>query len=147
MSHCHRELTDPLSLKVKIGSVCRKNIEKAEEKGSSMWDDISREALEAIWTKYNTHDKRRREKKDRLQAVTSSSNFIVPPISSSTDQSHRESSHGKREAASKNTQAINMPEALCTICGEWTTDYWHHSGKTNTCECRSCYRKKHAPKT
>lgn len=59
---CHKELTDSLSVRVSIGCVCRKHIERAEEKGPEIWDDISRSELERIWTAYNIYARRQREK-------------------------------------------------------------------------------------
>ncbi len=53
---CHRPLTDPLSLRVCIGSICRGRIEKLEERNADMWENISREELERIWATYNSYD-------------------------------------------------------------------------------------------
>lgn len=58
---CHRELTDPISIGVSIGSICRKRIEEAEE-NVNIWENISREELERIWTAYNIYEQRRTEK-------------------------------------------------------------------------------------
>ena len=62
---CHRELTDPLSVRVSIGSVCRKHIEKREERNSKMWEDISRQELERIWTEHNIYERRRLANKQK----------------------------------------------------------------------------------
>lgn len=59
---CHRELTDPKSLSICIGPICRKRIEKREGQDALMWEEISREELERLWTEHNTYERRRRFK-------------------------------------------------------------------------------------
>lgn len=53
---CHRQITDEESLKVKIGSSdCRPRIERETHRGSEMWDQISTDELENIWTTFNKY--------------------------------------------------------------------------------------------
>jgi hypothetical protein len=53
---CHKPITDRASLRVKIGgSDCRPRIEHELKRGSEMWDQISTEELEIIWTKFNIY--------------------------------------------------------------------------------------------
>lgn len=140
---CHRELSDPVSLSVKIGSVCRQRIEKAEEKTSTMWEAITQEELEAIWTTYNIYDKRRRERAKSKPTKSATSRFISPPITSYSPPPRRYTTPTSRPVAkSQNIRLVGIPEGKCLICGQITTDYWYFDGKTKTCKCRSCYRQK-----
>jgi hypothetical protein len=53
---CHRQITDGESLKIKIGSSdCRPRIERETNQGSEMWEDISADELEIIWTQFNRY--------------------------------------------------------------------------------------------
>jgi hypothetical protein len=109
---CHQQLEDPQSIRMRIGPKCRKNIEKAEGKTGAMWDNITQEELKAIWTAYNIHDKRRRER------VKNS----PPP-------------------QPEPSPLAEVEEGKCIFCGQKTTDYWSFDGKTKTCKCRPCYRQ------
>lgn len=139
---CHRELTDPLSLKVKIGSVCRQKIEKAEEENSDMWNNMTQERLEALWTTYNIYDQRRREQPRPKPAAPPPARFISPPITDSPPSFRLTKPPPKPEALSPSAPGVGLPEAPCMICGQLTTDYWYYDGKTQKCKCRSCLRQK-----
>ena len=53
---CHKPISDEMSLKVKIGgSHCRPRIEKEMGCGSEIWDNITKNELEIIWTQFNIH--------------------------------------------------------------------------------------------
>jgi hypothetical protein len=53
---CHKPITDEVSLRVKIGaSDCRPRIENELKRGSEMWDQISTDELETIWTRFNIY--------------------------------------------------------------------------------------------
>ena len=55
---CHRRISslDEASQRLRIGSsACRPRIEREEQCGEEMWQDISEEKLWALWTKYNLH--------------------------------------------------------------------------------------------
>jgi hypothetical protein len=32
-------------------------------------------------------------------------------------------------------------KAICEFCGEYTSDWWHYDGETQTCRCRSCLKR------
>ena len=58
---CHKPISDPESIRLGIGSSdCRPMIERKEGRGADMWQDISQEELEALWTRYNVHGNRRK---------------------------------------------------------------------------------------
>lgn len=154
---CHRELSDPLSLKVKIGSVCRKNIEKAQEFDSSKWEDISQDELEKLWTIHNIYEKRRQKKSEsqpqenqksiELTASRTNPHFRIRPMMNTFKTA--ESSPTKTppvEAPSLNPTIV-LPSAKCIYCGKLTTNYWYYDGKTNTCKCRDCTAAKREIKT
>jgi hypothetical protein len=53
---CHKPITDGASLRVKIGgSDCRPRIERELKRGSEMWEQISTNELEIIWTTFNMY--------------------------------------------------------------------------------------------
>ncbi|MCB8939251.1 MAG: hypothetical protein H6655_12615 [Ardenticatenaceae bacterium] len=145
---CHRELTDPLSLKVKIGSVCRKNIEKAEGFDSSKWEDILQDELEELWTNHNTYEKRRQKKaeaesQERRKLIELMASRAKPRFHMSRTVNpvkKVESSHKKTPPveARFSSSSITLPVAECIYCGKMTTNYWYYDGKTKTCKCRNC---------
>ena len=58
---CHKPISDEESIRLGIGSSdCRPMIERKEERGAEMWTDISQQELEALWTKYNVYENRRK---------------------------------------------------------------------------------------
>lgn len=53
---CHKPITDGASLRVKIGgSDCRPRIERELNRGPEMWEQISTDELEIIWTTFNMY--------------------------------------------------------------------------------------------
>jgi len=53
---CHKPITDEVSLRVKIGgSDCRPRIEHELKCGPEMWDQVSTDELETIWTTFNIY--------------------------------------------------------------------------------------------
>jgi hypothetical protein len=53
---CHKPITDEISLRVKIGaSDCRPRIEDELQRTPEMWDQVSTEELEIIWTTFNIY--------------------------------------------------------------------------------------------
>jgi hypothetical protein len=53
---CHKPITDERSLRVKIGgSDCRPRIEHELKRGPEMWDQVSADELENIWTTFNIY--------------------------------------------------------------------------------------------
>lgn len=152
---CHRKLTDPLSLKVKIGSECRKNIEKAEGFDGRKWEDISQDELEKLWTFHNIHEKRRQKKaefesqqRSRLTELTASrteSRFRIPPMVNTAKTFEPPSTNEAQpfEARYSNS-SVTLPAGKCIYCGKMTTNYWYYDGKTKTCKCRDCAVKRKA---
>ena len=58
---CHKPISDDESLRLGIGSSdCRPMIERKEGRGPEMWQGISQAELEALWTKYNLYEQRKR---------------------------------------------------------------------------------------
>ena len=58
---CHKPISDEESIRLGIGSSdCRPMIERKEGRGAEMWTDISQAELEALWTKYNVYENRRK---------------------------------------------------------------------------------------
>ena len=58
---CHKPISDEESIRLGIGSSdCRPMIECKEGRGAEMWTDISQQELEALWTKYNVYENRRK---------------------------------------------------------------------------------------
>jgi hypothetical protein len=58
---CHKPISDEESIRLGIGSSdCRPMIERKEGRGAEMWTDISQQELEALWTKYNVYENRRK---------------------------------------------------------------------------------------
>ncbi|MCB0032624.1 MAG: hypothetical protein KDE51_01280 [Anaerolineales bacterium] len=138
---CHRELSDPESLRVKIGPICRQKIEKAEEKDGSMWEAISPEGLEEIWTAHSMYEKRRREwPQPQPRSTSFSDRFVVPPVEDYV-WLPRQKKSAQPEPESPPT-LMTSKEAKCEFCGQMTTDYWFFDGKTQTCRCRACLRQK-----
>lgn len=140
---CHRQLEDPLSIRVRIGIKCRKNIEKAEGQTSAMWDNITQEELKAIWTAYNIHDKRRRERvKNSPSPKPDTSGFASRPLADYQPPSGGFTRPSiKRTPEPEPAPLLEAEEAECIFCGQKTTDYWSFDGKTKTCKCRPCYRQ------
>ena len=52
---CHRELTDPKSLKVKIGPDCREKLETLEGVDKSFWKTVDDDKLKELHKKYNNY--------------------------------------------------------------------------------------------
>lgn len=53
---CHREITDPLSIRIGIGeSVCRPRIEAGEGCGPELWDTITQEQIDKLVEKYTLY--------------------------------------------------------------------------------------------
>lgn len=50
---CHRQLTDPISIKAGFGPDCREMIEKSEGFDSSFWENINSEKQEDLHQKYD----------------------------------------------------------------------------------------------
>jgi hypothetical protein len=154
---CHRELTDPLSLRVKIGSECRKKIEKAEGFDSSKWEDISQDELEKLWTFHNIHEKRRQKKAEfesqersrliELTAYRTEPRFRVPPMLNTVKTSEPPFTKTQPFEARYLDSSITLPEGKCIYCGKMTTNYWHYDGKTKTCKCRDCAAAKRESKS
>jgi hypothetical protein len=138
---CHRELTDPLSLKVKIGSICRKRVEELESKTSEMWESITRVELERIWTQYNIHqqkyDKKLAEQNQLAESrlLSDTGNLSLRPIPSIPPLNF---------VARPNPQPHidDLPKPTCKFCGEIVEKYWLYDSKTGLCECWECSRKK-----
>ncbi len=58
---CHKPISDAESLRLGIGSSdCRPMIERKEGRGPEMWDNLSQADLEALWTKYNLYENKRK---------------------------------------------------------------------------------------
>ena len=138
---CHRKLTDPLSLKVKIGAICRKHIEELESKTSEMWESITRVELERIWTQYNIHQQRCDKKLAEQNQLTESklpsntgnlSLRLIPPIPP----------HHFVTKPNLQPQIDALPEPTCRFCGQIVQKYWLYDSKTGLCECWECSRKK-----
>lgn len=51
-----------------------------------------------------------------------------------------------KESTSAFSGVISDPEAICSICGERTSDYWWYDGQNGICRCRKCQRAgRHSP--
>jgi hypothetical protein len=134
---CHRQLEDPLSIRVKVGVKCRQNIEKAEGKTSAMWDGMTQEELETIWSSYNIYDKRKRERIEKsLPPAMGTAAYDLPPLAAN----YRPSSGPFTPPGARRTpeplSLAAMEAATCIFCGQKKTDYWYFDGKTKTCKCR-----------
>jgi hypothetical protein len=58
---CHKPISDQESIRLGIGgSDCRPMIERQERRGPDMWRSISQPELEALWTKYNVYENKRK---------------------------------------------------------------------------------------
>ncbi|MCB8975830.1 MAG: hypothetical protein H6657_00180 [Ardenticatenaceae bacterium] len=145
---CHRELSDPLSLKVKIGSVCRKNIEEAEGFDSNKWEDISEDELKKLWNFHNIYEKRRQKKAEaeaqksqkpiEMAALRAELPFRVPPIMNISQTPKSQLAKPRSIKAQYSNSSVTLPAGKCIYCGKITTNYWYYNGKTQTCECRDC---------
>ena len=75
---CHKPITDEVSLRVKIGaSDCRPRIEDELKHGPEMWDQVSTEELEVIWTRFNIYGVYVRDVAHKVKQVHRRNDLVV----------------------------------------------------------------------
>ena len=80
-------------------------------------------------------ERRRREIQEQQQKIIVSSPQIFSNQSPFFSQTSSKTSKTAHESPIIDPQ---FKEGLCIFCGETTTDWWYHEGKSGLCKCKNC---------